>query len=558
MATPWPEDHTWPTPFREHAAKLSRYLQTALKSIDEANGQPIECQSARVMIFGTLNLLVKLQNIPDLEHLHHAVASLHTETKTANEATIRATNSLRDEVTNTQRLIQQNATDIKENSDATRRANNIAKEGLEANKMTLKMVRDAKALGPMNPGGIEHTYANVAARGGLVASIHNPQNLRTSHAQTLREIIVNIRDPITIENIRAMNPRSLKAHVDRAIEQSNNENINKLRAASANQLKSGDLSIKTATTADMEALRQFAGEWEHRIGNNATVRIPTYGILAHGIRTSSMNMDDPEQLSEELLQDNKPFIPKAQIKHISWLTRSAHTKSASSIVVEFSKAEDANKIIDEGLIWQGEVFQCERYDRQCRLRQCFRCHKYGHIGTQCKAPTTCGYCAQEHPTRECPSKGDLSQPRRCAACDGNHEAWHGQCPVRKQELAKVKEAYKTRPKYHLENSSASAFTTTESRPKTTSRLGRPSLAAGQAQGARPYRSRSPIKRIQKRSNPMSDQRNDENDEDTITVATGDPRPKRTITRTRRALESLDVNTQRTDNSNRMEITVDLE
>ncbi|OAL50489.1 hypothetical protein IQ07DRAFT_428269 [Pyrenochaeta sp. DS3sAY3a] len=27
--------------------------------------------------------------------------------------------------------------------------------------------------------------------------------------------------------------------------------------------------------------------------------------------------------------------------------------------------EDADKIIDEGLIWQVEVFQCERYERQC-------------------------------------------------------------------------------------------------------------------------------------------------------------------------------------------------
>lgn len=52
------------------------------------------------MIFGTLNLLVKLQNIPDLEHLHHAVTSLYIETKTANKATIRAINSLWDEMTN--------------------------------------------------------------------------------------------------------------------------------------------------------------------------------------------------------------------------------------------------------------------------------------------------------------------------------------------------------------------------------------------------------------------------------------------------------------------------
>ncbi|KAK7414628.1 hypothetical protein QQZ08_012520 [Neonectria magnoliae] len=165
-----------------------------------------------------------------------------------------------------------------------------------------------------------------------------------------------------------MSPRSLKAHIDRAIEQSNNENINKLRAVSASQLKSGDLSIKTATTADMEALRQFATEWEHRVGNHATVRIPTYGILGHGIQTRSMNMEDFEQLREELLQDNKPFIPKAETKYISWLTRSAHTKSESSIVVEFSKGEDANKIIDKGLIWQGEVFQCERCDILVQMR----------------------------------------------------------------------------------------------------------------------------------------------------------------------------------------------
>lgn len=29
----------------------------------------------------------------------------------------------------------------------------------------------------------------------------------------------------------------------------------------------------------------------------------------------------------------------------------------------------------------------ERYERQCRLKQCFNCQKYGHIGTQCKTTT---------------------------------------------------------------------------------------------------------------------------------------------------------------------------
>ncbi|KAL6406061.1 hypothetical protein AUP68_10622 [Ilyonectria robusta] len=68
MATPWPEEHPWPTPFREHAAKLSRYLQAALKSIDNANGQLIEPRSVRVAFIGALTLVAKLQNIPNLEN----------------------------------------------------------------------------------------------------------------------------------------------------------------------------------------------------------------------------------------------------------------------------------------------------------------------------------------------------------------------------------------------------------------------------------------------------------------------------------------------------------
>jgi hypothetical protein len=48
---------------------------------------------------------------------------------------------------------------------------------------------------------------------------------------------------------------ALKAHTDHAIEQSGNKHITKIKTVSTNQLKSGDLSIKTATIADMEVLR---------------------------------------------------------------------------------------------------------------------------------------------------------------------------------------------------------------------------------------------------------------------------------------------------------------
>lgn len=87
-------------------------------------------------------------------------------------------------------------------------------------------------------------------------------------------------------------------------------------------------------------------DWKRR----ATVRIPTYGVLVHGVRTSLMDVDNFELIRDGILQDNKPFIPTAEIKYICWLTRSSSTKSASFVVDEFTRPEDANKVIDVGFI----------------------------------------------------------------------------------------------------------------------------------------------------------------------------------------------------------------
>ena len=89
--------------------------------------------------------------------------------------------------------------------------------------------------------------------------------------QAQREIIVKLTETSTIESLRAKNPRTLQSHVDRAIEQSKNKNIEHIRVASANQLKSGDLSIKTTRAEEAEALKQFANFWVDRIGYSATV-----------------------------------------------------------------------------------------------------------------------------------------------------------------------------------------------------------------------------------------------------------------------------------------------
>ncbi|PPJ55122.1 hypothetical protein CBER1_09969 [Cercospora berteroae] len=71
-------------------------------------------------------------------------------------------------------------------------------------------------------------------------------------------------------------------------------------------------------------------------------------------------MDKFTENRDEILHENRPFIPRAEIKYIGWLTRSGAKKSTTSIIIEFARPEDANKTISEGLVWHGELRQCER------------------------------------------------------------------------------------------------------------------------------------------------------------------------------------------------------
>jgi hypothetical protein len=161
---------------------------------------------------------------------------------------------------------------------------------------------------------------------------------------------VNIRNLLIIANLKAMNPCNLKAHVNRAVERSENEYVRGTKVVLANQLKNGDLSVKTAITKDMETLRQFAGDWAHYVGNRTSVQVPIYGIIAYEIRISSMNTKKFEKTRNKLFMDNKPFMFNAEIKFIEWLSKAYNQKPATFVIIEFTTLKDANRIINEGLI----------------------------------------------------------------------------------------------------------------------------------------------------------------------------------------------------------------
>lgn len=188
------------------------------------------------------------------------------------------------------------------------------------------------------------------------------------------------------------------------------------------------------------------------------------------------------------------------------------------------------------------------------MKQCFKCQRYGHIGTQCKATTACGHCAQEHDTRDCPSRAGQTVTRKCAACRGEHEAWSRQCPTRKDEIAKARTAYEMRPRYHHVSQTAGQNVQTDT-PTSTIQRRRASQLVAATQPMQLTRNRSQTGRGQKRTNAGTtigplDQ------ETPSTQANASQRPHRQIIPSRRALESTGLNTRAIQNNSSHHMEID--
>ncbi|KAI0616017.1 hypothetical protein TUN199_12006, partial [Pyrenophora tritici-repentis] len=136
-----------------------------------------------------------------------------------------------------------------------------AKDATEVGRAMLEMAREIRNKRPQEQANGLMSYAAAAAKGVTLAGTYNTQALKASSVQTQREVM----------GLRAMNRNDLNLQVQRAIEQSDNDTIASVKIVSSNQLKSGDLSIKTASSSEVETLRQFADDWSHRNGSGNTV-----------------------------------------------------------------------------------------------------------------------------------------------------------------------------------------------------------------------------------------------------------------------------------------------
>ena len=226
MATPWPRRSTWPIPIDEHATNLSAFLREVLSLIERNGGQQsLPADIVGDIIRGALTFVLKAQHSPDLRGLSDALNVAQTEARATAESTAQTLDQIKQELKSTVELAQQSAIKIQQNSNIAEEARAAAKDATEVGKATLEIARELRNKRPQEQANGLISYTAAAARGVLLAGTYNAQSVKQLPAQTQRKVIMNIRDPLTIQSLRAMNPSNLKVHVQRAIKQSGNKNI---------------------------------------------------------------------------------------------------------------------------------------------------------------------------------------------------------------------------------------------------------------------------------------------------------------------------------------------
>jgi hypothetical protein len=249
-----------------------------------------------------------------------------------------------------------------------------------------------------------------------------------------KRVIVKITNKSEVKNIQSQSKKDIIQRIQHAAGGTQATHT----VLAVQQLKSGDLAVHMDSIEGRKEIEKQE-DWIKAIASSAVTKQRTWPVMAHGIKVADFPLDAWEKQAKRLTKENEKLHPNLQIQGLRWLART-NSKQFSTLVIETASAEQANHLIREGIITGYDLKTVERYDTICRITQCFKCQKYGHISTICMNAEKCGYCGEEHSSEACAKKTQATR-MKCAGCNGgNHTAWSKICPARIKELGRAKAA----------------------------------------------------------------------------------------------------------------------
>jgi hypothetical protein len=203
------------------------------------------------------------------------------------------------------------------------------------------------------------TYAQAARKGiaGASTAFGLPSSTPVESARESKQLLVKV-NPEDAESLQNISPEQIVKRLQDGGEPPATRNI-----IAAKKLPSGDV-ILYLDEVTVKTHLQSDTKWTARLSPSAKVHTKTFPVLLHGISTAGRARDDPASLARAIEADNAKRHPFLKIKKTTWLKRLDEDKRFSSLIVEVTSAEQANRMIREGVLLRYELKTAERFDRR--------------------------------------------------------------------------------------------------------------------------------------------------------------------------------------------------
>jgi hypothetical protein len=205
------------------------------------------------------------------------------------------------------------------------------------------------------------------------------------------------------------------------------------------RLPSGDIILTFQEEIPKTVLQDQS--WVQQVfGATAQLHESEFAVITKGIPVNRITRIAQDQLLKDI-QRRIPEVTRLKVE-----PPRAPSAMFTTAILHLRSAEAATRLCERGLVWEAQIFNCEPYSADLRVRRCFRCHQFGHIGRYCKNKPRCGHCAgAAHPQGEadCPQ---IHGPKKCVNCSGLHVAWDRQCPKAIEVKERAHIAYQHRPR----------------------------------------------------------------------------------------------------------------
>jgi vacuolar-type H+-ATPase subunit I/STV1 len=199
------------------------------------------------------------------------------------------------------------------------------------------------------------------------------------------------------------------------------------------RLNNDDLKIQTKSEKIKNSL-QKKSEIIRRIIESITIRTRIYAIRVNEVKVEHIDTNNQLDVIKYLQNVNASFHSNSIIKKMSWSFRVIRNKKRYfTLHMKIIIVKMINRMLFENFMKIFEIKKCERFIKNCILRQCFNCQKYEHIEKHCRIVVVCEKCVMRHHISECDSS-IIEKYKMCETCeDREHIAWSSKCKMRRKE-----------------------------------------------------------------------------------------------------------------------------